>query len=186
MYKMASELIILEERIPLMIKNKLKAILLFCILSLSSFASVTSLAVEELIIEDWLIMCSGENNSNCMMTQTIVNPESEGDLLGLAIGFYKNKTSPTLAINLPPQLDPQQKPVLVIGSSETGRPFTVDQCDTMRCSSTKDLPENTLNQMKRADDGYVLFNIVDGSEVKVHFSLNGFNDAYRYIVKKKS
>lgn len=164
----------------------LKSVTIGVFLLFSLFSTQSALAAKEVPIEDWLILCSNENNDNCMMTQTIVNPEDgeETDILGLAIGFFPQRTNASLAINLPPQLDPTQNVTLVIGNSETGKTFKVNQCDNMKCSAVKDLSDDLLLKMKRANSGSFAFKIKDGTNVKIHFSLKGFNDAYRYIAKK--
>lgn len=141
-------------------------------------------AVTNRPIEDWLLVCDEKDKDHCMMTQTIVNPENKLGLLSIALGTFKGKTTPSLALNLPPQVNQDKEVLLVFDQETTGHVFHVSRCDGVKCTAVRDMNDSLLNSLKTAKDAVVLFDVKQGETVKVHLSLKGFEPAYRQLIQK--
>lgn len=155
--------------------------------SAAFFVSNSAQSATNKAIDDWLLVCgekAKDGNDHCMMTQTIVNPENKLGLLSVALGTFKNKAEPSIALNLPPQVNQDKEILLVFDQETTGHVFHVSQCDGVKCTAVRDMSSAMLNSLKNAKDAVVHFDIRDGEAVKVHLSLKGFDPAYRQLIQK--
>ncbi|MBP9693095.1 MAG: invasion associated locus B family protein [Alphaproteobacteria bacterium] len=155
--------------------------------SAAFFVSNSALAATNKTIDDWQLVCGDKDQDgrdHCMMTQTIVNPENNLGILSVALGTYRNKTQPSIAFNLPPQINQDKEIVLVFDQETTGHVFHVSSCDGVKCTAVRDMNDGMLNSLKNAKDATVHFDVKGGENVKVHISLKGFESAYRQLIQK--
>lgn len=155
--------------------------------SAAFLVSNSALAATNKAIDDWLLVCEDkaqDGKDHCMMTQTIVNPENKLGILSVALGTFKGKAQPSIALNLPPQVHQDKEILLVFDQETTGHVFHISRCDGVKCTAVRDMNDSMLNSLKNSKDAVVIFDVKDGENVKVHLSLKGFEPAYRQLIQK--
>lgn len=131
-------------------------------------------------IGDWTLRClppSGDKPERCEMTQVLGDPQSQRDVLLVAVGYAQGETRPVawvvlpLGVLLPPGVG------LKVDEGET-KVLPYRACDRRGCATPWLLTESDVSSLKGGKELIVMFRDIEGKSLGLRVSLEGFTKAF--------
>lgn len=129
--------------------------------------------------QDWQISCVEQGKvKRCEMKQTLLNQERKPiSVISLA---KRTKTDLLMQIALPHMLDLSVPLKLAVdGKNQASLPFKF--CNRVACFVIVDHNAAVFNAFKKGKAGVITTRTVNGEEVKLNFSLNGYSSAMKNL-----
>ena len=101
----------------------------------------------------------------------------------MAVGYNRGHSQPTIAFNLPPQINPAKGLTFTIDDHRT-LDLPIDDCKPERCTAQANLRDEILEQLRGGKAAMITYMVASsGQRVGVKLSLVGFDAAFKALTE---
>jgi invasion protein IalB len=133
--------------------------------------------------KDWTLACEGTKQSNCMIRQVLLNPQTQAPIMTVMIGHSVNiRTNPVIVFNLPATTNNKELLTLKVDANDQLAIPDI-RCNKQICSAIANFTPDIAGQFQKGGMVSVTFP-QQSQRVGIKVSLNGFSSAYRALLAR--